>query len=151
MSKPDLHAMGLKPQYTFDDFIIGLSNHIPAKACLEVTKAPGESYNPLFLFGGSGVGKTHLMQAVAHALLAKNPKTKIKYISAERFTNEVISAIADDNLMALRDHYSNLDLFLLDDVHDLGESKATQSEFLHIFNNLHQNNAQIIMAVMTTM
>ena len=144
MAKIDYHALGLKTQYTFDDLIIGPSNHIPAKACLEVVKNPGEAYNPLYIYGDTGVGKTHLAQAVAHAMLKANPKMKVKYISSERFANEILSAIAEDNIMSVRDHYSQLDLWILGDIQYLLESKAAQSEFFHIFNILHQDNRQIL-------
>src|ERR1044071_6523369 len=146
MSKIDLYSLGLKPQYTFETLVVGPHNQMASAASLEVTKRPGEAYNPLFIFGGPGVGKTHLMQAVAQAMLQKNPKLKVKYLSAERFASEVIAAISDDNVMAVRQHFSELDLLILDDIQFLAESKTTQGEFFHVFNNLHEQNKQVIMA-----
>ena len=146
MPKVDLYSLGLKSQYTFESLVVGPHNQMAAAASLEVMKKPGETYNPLFIFGAPGIGKTHLMQAVANALLIKNPKTKIKYISAERFASEVIGAISEDNVMAVRQHYSDLDLLILDDMQFLSESKTAQGEFFHIFNNLHEANKQLIMA-----
>jgi|GEM_PF-4493964 len=145
MSDNDTRALGLKSSYTFEDLIIGANNHIAAKACLEVVKAPGEAYNPLYIYGPSGVGKTHMMQAVAFAMLKANGKLKVKYISAERFANETIVAISEDKILDLRRRYGELDLFLLDDAQFLIESKSAQAEFFHIFNNLHQANRQIIL------
>lgn len=146
MAKVDYYALGLKPHYVFDNLVVGPHNQMAAAACLEVAKKPGEAYNPLVIYGSAGIGKTHLMQAVAQMMLQKNPKLKAKYISAERFASEVIAAIADDNVMAVRQHYSELDLLILDDIQFLVESKTAQGEFFHVFNNLHEKNHQVIMA-----
>lgn len=137
---------GLKPNYTFDELVVGVNNHISAKACLQVVKSPGETYNPLVIYGPAGTGKTHLMQAVAHAMLKTNPDLAVRYSSSERFMNEVIMAVSDDNVMEVRKKYHQFDLWLLDDIQFLLESKTAQMEFFHIFNTFHDENKQIVMA-----
>ena len=139
-------ATGLKPAYSFGHLVIGPNNHVAAAACREVLKAPGEMYNPLVIYGPAGVGKTHLMHAVAHEMILKDPAAKVKYISAERFMNEVVTAIAEDRSMEVRTLYSSLDLLIMDDVQYLVESKIAQEELFHIFNNMHQENRQVILA-----
>lgn len=139
-------ATGLKPAYSFDQFVVGPNNHVAVGACQAVVKAPGETYNPLVVYGPAGVGKTHLMQAAAHEMLVKNPSFKVKYISAERFMNEIVTAIAEDRVIDIRKAYSALDLLIIDDVQYLVESKIAQEELFHIFNNMHQENRQVILA-----
>ncbi len=139
-------STGLKPAYSFDQLVIGPNNHVAVAACREVLKAPGEQYNPLFIFGPTGVGKTHLMQAVANEMLQTNPTFKVKYISAERFTNEMVTAISEDRVVEIRRTYSQLDLLIVDDVQYLTESKIAQEELFHIFNNMHQEGRQAILA-----
>ncbi|MCG3204526.1 MAG: Chromosomal replication initiator protein DnaA [Elusimicrobia bacterium] len=145
MAKIDA-ASGLKPLYSFDQLVVGVHNHVAVAACLEVIKAPGETYNPLFVYGPPGVGKTHMMQAVAHQLLLTNPKFQVKYISAERFMNEILTAISEDRMLDVRRQYSTLDLLIIDDVQYMTESKISQEELFHIFNNLHHANCQVILA-----
>jgi len=139
-------STGLKAAYSFDQLVIGPNNHVAVAACKEVLKAPGEQYNPLFIFGPTGVGKTHLMQAVANEMLEKNPSFKVKYISAERFTNDMVTAISEDRVVEIRRTYSQLDLLIVDDVQYLTESKIAQEELFHIFNNMHQEGRQAILA-----
>ena len=137
---------GLKPSYLLEQLVIGPHNNVAAGACLEVVKAPGETYNPLFIYGPPGVGKTHLIQAVAHELVKKNKDIKTKYISAERFMNEILMALSEDRVLDIRRQYSTLDLLIIDDVQYMTESKISQEELFHIFNNLHQANGQVILA-----
>lgn len=146
MGQIDYRALGIKPQLTLDSLIVGEHNRMAAQACREILKAPGETYNPLFLFGVAGCGKSHLMNGVANEMLKTNPDLKVRYISSERFMNEVISGIAEDNVMMVRGRYNSLNLWLLDDVQYLMESKSAQAEFFHIFNNLIEDNQQIILS-----
>lgn len=147
MAKTDVGvAAGLRPLYSFDQLVIGPNNHVAVAACLEVVKVPGETYNPLFIYGPPGVGKTHLMQAVAHQVLLQNPSFKVRYISAERFMSEILTAISEDKVLDVRRHYSTLDLLIIDDVQYMTESKISQEELFHVFNNMHQANRQVILA-----
>jgi hypothetical protein len=146
MAKAEAVAAGLRPSYLFDQLVVGTHNQFAVGACQEVLRAPGEVYNPLFIYGPPGVGKTHLMQAVAHQVLQQNPESKIRYISAERFMSEVLIAISEDRMLEVRRAYSTLDLLILDDVQYLIESKISQEELFHVFNNMHQANKQVILA-----
>lgn len=146
MSKTNINAAGLRPLYSFDQLVIGPNNHVASAACHEVISKPGEVYNPLFIYGPSGVGKTHLIQATAHEILRQDPQLKIRYISAERFVSEILMAISEDKVLDLRKEYSQLDLLIIDDVQYLSESKMSQDELFHIFNNLHEMNKQVILA-----
>ncbi len=146
MAKTETSPTGLRPLYLFDQLVVGAHNQFAVGACQEVLRAPGETYNPLFLYGPPGVGKTHLMQAVAHQMLQQNPSFKIRYISGERFMSEVLTAISEDRMLELRRAYSVLDLLILDDVQYLIESKISQEELFHVFNNMHQANRQVILA-----
>jgi len=146
MGKVDLNQIGLKAVYSFDQLVVGPNNHVAAAACHAVADAPGSAYNPLFIYGPPGVGKTHLMHAVAQQMIKANPDCHIKYISAERFMHEIMDAMTSDRLTTVRQNYSNLDLLILDDVQYLIESKVSQEEFFHIFNNLQNENRQVILA-----
>lgn len=147
MSKKIDHvAFGLKPSFTFKNLIVSPHNQFAAAACEAVSKSPGDKYNPLYVYGPPGIGKTHTVQAIAHAILENNPKSKVLYLSAERLISEIITAIADDNVMAVRQKFSQLDLLIIDDVQYLAESKATQEEFLHILNNMPSEVSQIVLA-----
>jgi chromosomal replication initiator protein len=135
----------LSARYTFDQFVIGKSNEVAAAAALAVSQAPGRVYNPLFIYGATGVGKTHLMQAVAHELLQRNPTLRVLNMGAEQFTNEYINAIQTRATNEFRRRFRECDLLLIDDVHFLKGKEATQEEFFHTFNTLYENGRQIIM------
>jgi chromosomal replication initiator protein len=134
----------LNAKYTLDNFVIGKSNELAASAALAVAEAPGRDYNPLFLYGATGIGKTHLMQAVAHAILAKRPM-RAAYLGAEQFTNEYVMSIQGRTTHDFRRRFRELDLLLIDDVHFLKGKEATQEEFFHTFNALYEGGRQIIL------
>ncbi|MBQ4159515.1 MAG: chromosomal replication initiator protein DnaA [Clostridia bacterium] len=135
----------LNPKYTFDSFVVGNSNRYAHAVSVAVGEAPGEVYNPLLIYGGSGLGKTHLMQAIANYAHDNNPDMKIVYISSEKFTNELISAITTRSTAQFRNKYRNVDMLLIDDVQFLEGKEMAQEEFFHTFNDLHDTNKQIIM------
>jgi chromosomal replication initiator protein len=136
----------LSKRYTFDLFVIGKSNELAAAAAHGVSQAPGKVYNPLFIYGDTGLGKTHLMQAIAHETLERNPTTRITYVAAEQFMNELISSIGDRTVVDFRRRYREVDLLLIDDVHFLkGRKEATQEEFFHTFNALYEGGRQIVL------
>lgn len=137
---------GLNPKYTFETFVIGKSNELAHAACLAVSKKTGMVYNPLFIYGGVGLGKTHLMQAVGHEILKKTPNAKILYVSSEKFTNEFIQAISTGHIPQFKELYRNVDVLMIDDVQFLAGKEQTQEEFFHTFNALHQNNKQIVLS-----
>ncbi len=135
----------LNPKYTLDNFVIGKSNELAASAALAVAAAPGRDYNPLFLYGATGIGKTHLMQAVAHAILERTPALRAAYLGAEQFTNEYVMSIQSRTTHDFRRRHRELDLLLIDDVHFLKGKEATQEEFFHTFNALYEGGRQIIL------
>ena len=136
----------LNERYTFETFVIGKSNELAAAAAHAVAEAPGKTYNPLFIYGATGLGKTHLMQAIAHAQLQKNPNTRLLYLGAEQFLNEVIESIHARTMSEFRRRYRNdVDLFLVDDVHFLEGKEQTQEEFFHTFNALFEGHKQIVL------
>jgi chromosomal replication initiator protein len=136
----------LSERYTFDLFVIGKSNELAAAAAHAVSQAPGKVYNPLFIYGDTGLGKTHLMQAVAHETLQRNPNTRITYVGTEQFMNELISSILDRSGADFRRRYRETDLLLIDDVHFLkGRKETTQEEFFHTFNALYEAGRQIVL------
>jgi len=136
----------LNERYTFESFVIGKSNELAAAAAYAVAEAPGKTYNPLFIYGGTGLGKTHLMQAIAHAVLRRQPTLRVVYIGAEHFINEVIEGIHGRTMPELRRRYrTEVDLFLVDDVHFLEGKEATQEEFFHTFNTLYEAQKQIVL------
>lgn len=135
--------LDLNPRYTFDSFVIGNDNRFAHAACLAVAQSPAKAYNPLFVYGVVGVGKTHLMQAIGNYIIQHNPKAKVLYISSEKFTNELINSIKDDRTVAFRDKYRNVDILLIDDIQFLAGKERTQEEFFHTFNTLYESNKQI--------
>ncbi len=141
----EYQGLPLVPRYTFENFVVGPNNRFTHAAALAVAENPGKTYNPLFIYGGVGLGKTHLMQAVGHFLKTKKPLSKIMYITSEKFVSQVIEAIRKGGIRNLRDSYRDIDLLLIDDIQFMADSESTQEEFFHIFNTLHQYGRQIVM------
>ena len=152
-SKPQMNETieraNLNPKYTFDTFVVGGNNNFAHAASLAVAESPGEMHNPLFLYGGVGLGKTHLMHSIAHFILDKDPNKKVLYVTSEYFTNELIEAIRNGNNTAMtkfREKYRNIDVLLIDDVQFIIGKESTQEEFFHTFNDLHGQKKQIIIS-----
>ena len=133
-------------KYTFDNFIIGKSNEFAHAAALAVAKAPGTAYNPFFIYGGVGLGKTHLMHAIGNAIINKSPTKRILYVSSEQFTNELINALRDNKIAEFKNKYRNIDVLLVDDIQFLAGKDSTQEEFFHTFNSLYNLNKQIVLS-----
>ena len=132
------------PRFNFENFVVGNSNKYAHAVSVAVAEAPGDIYNPLFIYGGSGLGKTHLMQAIGVHIIRNNPTAKVLYVSTEMFTNELITAINDNKTRSFRNKYRKLDVLLIDDIQFLEGKEATQEEFFHTFESLYQNNKQIV-------
>ncbi|MBI4101363.1 MAG: chromosomal replication initiator protein DnaA [Candidatus Nealsonbacteria bacterium] len=136
----------LNHRYVFDNFIVGPFNELPHAAAFAVSKNPGSVYNPLFIYGGVGLGKTHLLQAVGNEVLKNFPQKKVKYVSSEKFTSEIISAIKNQEIESLKNKYRAIDVLIIDDIQFLAGKEKTQEEFFHIFNALYEKNRQIILS-----
>src|ERR1700691_1831428 len=136
----------LNPRYTFDTFVVGASNQFAHAASQAVAEAPSKAYNPLYLYGGVGMGKTHLMQAIGHMVKARNPALRLTYISAEKFTNEVINSLRFDRMSGFRDRFRSVDVLLVDDIEFIAGKERTQEEFFHTFNALHDLQKQIVLS-----
>jgi chromosomal replication initiator protein len=145
-AKPVRAFNGFNPRYTFDRFIIGSGNRFAHAAAKAVTESPGRAYNPLFLYGGTGLGKTHLMQAIGQQMMSENPEANVVYISSEQFTNQLIQSIMDKTTTKFRAKYRKVDILLIDDIHFISGKESTQEEFFHTFNALFDMHRQIVLS-----
>ena len=141
-----LQETRINPKYNFENFVVGASNRFAHAACLAIAESPAKAYNPLFIYGGVGLGKTHLMHAMGNELLRKSPKTKVLYISSEEFMNQLIGAIQTRTTQKFRQKYRHVDMLLVDDIHFIAGKDSTQEEFFHTFNSLYDAHKQIVMS-----
>ena len=144
--KSSSHLVNFNPKYTFDTFVVGNSNRFAYSATLAVSEKPGKAYNPLFIYGGVGLGKTHLLHAIGQYVLNLYPNKVVKYVSAEKFLNDFINALRYKNVIAFKESYRNNDVLLVDDIQFLEDKEASQEEFFHTFNALHSTNKQIVLS-----
>ncbi len=136
----------LNPRYTFENFIVGSSNELAQAACFAVSQSLGNIYNPLFIYGGVGLGKTHLIQSIGNEIIKINPEKKVKYISSERFTSDLIDSIKNQKIANFKDYYQKIDFLIIDDIQFISGKEKTQEEFFHVFNYLYQANKQIVLS-----
>lgn len=145
-SELEYNHQTLNPKYTFETFVVGNNNRFAHAAALAVGKEPGKSYNPLFLYGGVGLGKTHLMQAIGNRIIEENPKSNVLYVTSEKFTNQLINSIKDNKTEVFRNKYRNIDVLLIDDIQFIAGKDRVQEEFFHTFNTLREEGKQIIIS-----
>jgi len=145
-SLPVIEVSSLNPKYTFETFVVGASNQMAHAAAKAVAEVPSKSYNPLFIYGGVGLGKTHLLQAIGHYLLKRNPKLALTYVSSEHFVNEVVSAIRYERILPFRQRYRAIDVLVIDDIQFLSNKERSQEEFFHLFNTLYEAGKQIVIS-----
>ena len=139
-------ATNINPRYTFSNFIVGSANRLAHAASLSVAERPGHAYNPLFLYGGVGLGKTHLMHAIGNQVIAKFPRKRVVYATSEKFTNEFIASIQQGKIDEFRARYRRIDLLLIDDIQFIADKERTQEEFFHTFNAIHEDGKQIVLS-----
>ena len=137
---------GLNPKYTFDTFVVGSNNKFAQAAAMGVAENPGSKYNPFFIYGGVGLGKTHLMHSIGNQILMNNPNVNILYVTSETFTNQLINALRDQATEKFREKYRNIDVLLIDDIQFIANKKSTQEEFFHTFNTLYESGKQIVLS-----
>ena len=143
---PAEYIGNLNPRYTFDTFVVGPTNKMAHAVSVAVAESPGGAYNPLFLYGGAGLGKTHLMHSIAHHIINNRPDLRVLYVTSEKFTNELIDSLKHDKNKEFRDKYRNIDVLLIDDIQFIIGKESTQEEFFHTFNELHEAKKQIVIS-----